>query len=252
MEDPWANAWGDSNANALPTQSTSAQTPSISSSTWSAPSVSAIHGDNEDDLSTHSWTVDPVWDSSTGNKSSLWGSGAPVESWNSINSTYGGISFRKSTEEALESSLITPVETPSGTPEHDSPISQHTTLPPIDPPPEIPSPSPPPFRAPTPPPLPPNEVKDDADGFGTFESGDDEVEQDDQWTTGPAYVLPSAELNAWGDTTSSTSPEPKPTSDPKASSKALDDAWARAIEAREKQDRHVVSTFSLITRNSSY
>ena len=215
MDDPWANAWGE------PSKS--------SSSNWSAPSVSTIHGDNEDDISTRSWSVEPTthWDEANLTEASLWRN-EPSLSWQPAHSTFDTIplstvpaqlpQFPTSTtseepEKSLSSSDISP---PS------SPISETQT-------PSL-SPSPKPLhlsRSATP------------DAFGTFKGADDfEEPTDESWK--PTLSLPSADADtwspSWGESNESHSVEPPGTAE------ALDIAWETAKQQKARQDRHVVRT----------
>ena len=225
MDDPWANAWGD------PSKS--------STSNWSAPSVSTIHGDQEDDISTRSWSVEPTthWDEANLTETSLWRN-EPSSTWQPAHSTFDTIplstvpvqlpQFPTSISEEPEKSLSSSDNSPPS-----SPVSETTSL--------SPSPSPKPLhlsRTATP------------DAFGTFKGADefekranefeeptDEFEEptDESWK--PTLSLPSADTDTWSPSWGeSTSVEPPGTAE------ALDIAWETAKEQKARQDRHVVRT----------
>jgi hypothetical protein len=214
MDDPWANAWGE------PSKS--------SSSSWSAPSVSTIHGDHEDDISTRSWTVEPTthWDEASLTEASLWRN-EPSSTWQPAHSTFDTIAlstvpvqlpqFPTSTSEEQEKSLSSSDNSPPS-----SPISETQT-------PSL-SPSPKPLhlsRPATP------------DAFGTFKGADEfEEPTDESWK--PTLSLPSADADtwspSWGDSNESNSLEPPGTAE------ALDIAWETAKQQKARQDRHVVRT----------
>ena len=208
MDDPWANAWGEPSKD--------------SSSNWSAPSVSTIHGDNEDDISTRSWTVEPTthWDETSLTEASLWRN-EPSSSWQPANSTFDSIPLSTvpaqipqfPTSEEPEKSLSSSDSPPS------SPISETQT-------PSL-SPSPQPLhlsRPATP------------DAFGTFKGADEfEESADESWK--PTLSLPSADADTWSPSWGESN-----TVEPPGTAEALDIAWETAKQQKAKQDRHVVRT----------
>ena len=216
MDDPWANAWGE------PSKS--------SSSNWSAPSVSTIHGDHEDDISTRSWSVEPTthWDEANLTEASLWRN-EPSSTWQPAHSTFDTIplstvpaqlpQFPTSRSEEPEKSL-----TSSNNSHPSSPISENQT------PSLSPSLSPKPRRLSRP---------ATPDAFGTFKGADEfEESTDESWK--PTLSLPSADADtwspSWGESNESNSIEPPGTAE------ALDIAWETAKEQKARQDRHVVRT----------
>jgi hypothetical protein len=210
MDDPWANAWGE------PSKS--------SSSNWSAPSVSTIHGDNEDDISTRSWTVEPTthWDDASLTEASLWRN-EPSSTWQPAHSTFDTIplstvpaqipQFPTSSSEEPEKSLSSSDSPPS------SPISETQT-------PSL-SPSPKPLQLSRP---------ATPDAFGTFKGADEfEEPTDESWK--PTLSLPSADADTWSPSWGESN-----TVEPPGTAEALDIAWETAKEQKAKQDRHVVRT----------
>ena len=218
MDDPWANAWGD------PSKS--------SSSNWSAPSVSTIHGDQEDDISTRTWSVEPTthWDEANLTEASLWRN-EPSSTWQPAHSTFDTIplntvpallpQFPTSTSEELEKSLSSSDNSPPS-----SPISETPSL--------SPSLSPKPLhlsRTATP------------DAFGTFKGADEfeepanefEEPTDESWK--PTLSLPSADTDTWSPSWGESNPV-----EPPGTAEALDIAWETAKEQKARQDRHVVRT----------
>ena len=236
MEDPWANAWGEPSKSSTPDSSVLVS----GSSTWSAPSVSAIHGDNEDDLSASSWSAQPTshWNDAEPIETSIWNTDAP-STWAPTSSTFDRLS--------LSSGFPSEPEAPSSTsPSEDagvipSPISHSVSLEPER---HLQSTSSDVKPSETPPrtPLPPTLVlDDDIDAFGTFETGE-EAEDSGEWTPPRSnFNLPSAEVAAlaprWDYPGSAATDATHDTM------KELDEAWDKAREAKEKQDRYVVSRF---------
>ncbi len=237
MEDPWANAWGDPSKSTLPSGSTSS---------WSAPSVSAIQGDHEDDLSAPEWSIKPTsgWGDPDIAETSLWGSDASA-GWNPAPSTFDRISL--ASKDSTSEISATFVEPASQIPEQ-SAVSPSSPSPCIDEDePPLPTVSPP--RTPSPtfvstpdsPIVPPLSLPsvDDADGFGTFETA---VEEAEGWSTPskPGFSLPSADALAWG-----TEPWEAPNSAAHTSEvqDEEEDEWEAARQQKEKQDRHVVRIF---------
>lgn len=241
MEDPWANAWGESSKSDLPANT------NISSS-WSAPSVSVIQGDHEDDISTPEWSIKPStgWGDPDIAETSLWGSDASA-GWNPAPSTFDRISLAsKDSTSEISATIVEPAsqileesalstELPSfpddgGIDEQQSPTPAAVS-PQLTASPELASTS----HSLTVPPLslPP---LDDVDGFGTFETA---IEDAEEWGTPPkpSFSLPSADALAWGT---------EPWQAPKSASQTLDnreeevDEWETARQQKEKQDQHVV------------
>ena len=214
MDDPWANAWGEPSK--------------ASSSNWSAPSVSTIHGDHEDDISTRSWSVEPMthWDEASLAEASLWRN-EPSSSWQPTDSTLDTIplstvpaqlpQFPTSSSEETEKSSSS-----DNSPPPSSPISETPSLSPSL------SPKPPHIsRTATP------------DAFGTFKGADEfEEPTDESWK--PTLSLPSADVDtwspSWGESNELNSVNPPGTAE------ALEIAWETAKQQKERQDRHVVRT----------
>lgn len=238
MDDPWANAWGEPKSS-LPDAALS--------SGWSAPSVSVLHGDNEDDLSTPSWSTKPTtqWNDQDVSASALWNHDTSTSAWNPPPSTFDRISLHTDSMQN-ESSFQIPVSpgfrefnarSPTPPPIIDSP-------PPASPPliktPDSPSPT-----------LPQNSpivpsisipAAEDLDGFGTFETAPDTAESAGWSPSKPTLSLPSADVAAWGATWE------EPFSETTDDSHEVDDAWEVARQQKVKQDQHVVSTCSFSLR----
>jgi len=217
MEDPWANAWGD--------QSRSSDTTVSSTPAWTAPAVSTTQDDDEDDISVPSWSNGPAtsWGDAGVIKSSAWEPSAST--WDTPSSPSIGAPSTETEEEETDDTPSQAVD--GGEAEAGStavePVEHTPTIPPVLPDPVVIPRTSTPF------------VGDDADGFGTFETGD-EVEEDDPWAAEVKYDLPSAGADAWADSWKS------PTDDVEADEPKddLDDAWKAAREQKERQDRHVV------------
>ena len=216
MDDPWANAWGEPSK--------------ASSSNWSAPSISTIHGDHEDDISTRSWSVEPTthWGDTNLTEASLWRNEPSSSSWQPAHSTFDTIplstvptqlpQFPTSTSDETEKSSSSDKDNSPPS----SPISETPSL--------SPSPSPKALhisRTTTP------------DAFGTFKGADEyEESTDESWK--PSLSLPSADADtwtpSWGESNESNFVNPPGTAE------ALDIAWETAKEQKARQDRHVVRT----------
>ena len=240
MEDPWANAWGDPSKSTLPVIT------SGSTSSWSAPSVSVIQGDHEDDLSAPEWSIKPTsgWGDPDIAETSLWGSDASA-GWNPAPSTFDRISLAsKDSTSEISATFVEPApqipeqsavshSSPSSSIDEDEPPLP-TVSPPRTPPPTF-------VSTPDSPKVPPLSLPsvDDADGFGTFETA---VEEAEGWSTPskPGFSLPSADALAWG-----TEPWEAPNSAAHTSEvqDEEEDEWEAARQQKEKQDRHVVRTF---------
>lgn len=227
MEDPWANAWGE------PSKPTFSQSSSLD---WSAPSVSTIHDDHEDDISTRSWSIEPKthWDESNVPQASLW-SNDLSSTWQPVHSTFDTIplstisdplpQFPTSISEEAEHSITS-----------SSSLSQDDT-----PPPRSPISDPPPLSL-----SPPAKSLDlsrpaTPDAFGTFKSADEfEEPLHESWSPArPTFSSPSADADAWtswGETNESNLVEEPEIAD------ELDNAWEAAKQQKERQDRHVVRT----------
>ncbi|KAF8159615.1 hypothetical protein B0H34DRAFT_796844 [Crassisporium funariophilum] len=233
MDDPWANAWGEPSKSA-------AHDPSLaSSSTWSAPSVSVIHGDHEDDISIPSWSVEPPtqWNEPNVAEASLWGNDSQSKlDWDTGQSSFGAILSKVSVPELRTSSPTLSSEDP----QNSVPSSPTSSLKDEDPPPRSPS-----LRPQSPPPLTlsfsPSPLSLSAPGspdpFGTFETaGDVQDSEAGSWSIAePNYALPSADANAWG--SSWQGPDSSSTVEEKTDD--TDDAWETARQEKERQDRHV-------------
>jgi len=236
MDDPWANAWREPKSN-LPDAALS--------SDWSAPSVSVLHGDHEDDLSTPSWSIKPTtqWNEPDVSGASLWNHDPSTSAWNPPPSTFDRISLHADSVQ-LESPFQ--IATSPGFREFNaqSPTPPPTSVsPPAATPPRIKLPdSPSPV-------LPHNSTivpsisipaAEDIDGFGTFETAPDTAEAVGWSPSKPPLSLPSADATAWGSTWQD------PFSGTADESDEADDAWEVAREQKAKQDQHVVSISFLL------
>lgn len=224
MEDPWANAWGEPSK---PTLSES------SSSNWSAPSVSTIHGDHEDDISTPSWSVEPTthWDEPSVTETSLWSNEVP-STWQPVRSTFDTIPlstgsvplplFPTSTSEQPENAMASSSSSPSD-----------RNSPPGSPIPETSPPKPTPLQLSRP---------ATPDAFGTFKSADEfEETAHESWSPAkPTFSLPSADADAWGPSWDESN-QSNSTKEPRTADE-LNNAWETAKQRKENQDRHVVRT----------
>ena len=234
MDDPWANAWGEPKSS-LPDAALS--------SGWSAPSASVLHGDNEVDLSTPSWSTKPTtqWNDPGVSEASLWNHDTSTSAWNPPPSTFDKISLHADSIQH-ESSFQIPIspgfrEFNSGSP---SPPPIIVGPPPASPP-RIKTPDSPSLALPKNSTIvPPISIPaaEDIDGFGTFETAPDTAEFVGWSASKPALSLPSADVAAWGATWEESFSE---------ASHEIDDAWEVARQQKVKQDQHVVSTcfFSL-------
>ena len=244
MDDPWANAWGEPK---------SSLTDAALSPDWSAPSVSVLHGDNEDDLSTPSWSTNPTtqWTEQdvSGSRASLWNHDTSNSAWNPPPSTFDRISLHTDSNVQDESSFQIPISpgfrefnARSPTP---PPIS---VSPPATTPPRIKTPdSPSPVIQKNSTIVPSISIPaaEDIDGFGTFETAPDTAESVGWSPSKPSLSLPSADVAAWG----ATWEEPfSGTTDDNDDNDEVDDAWEVARQQKAKQDQHVVSTCSCSLR----
>lgn len=93
MDDPWANAWGETSRPALSESS---------ASSWTAPSVSVIQGDHEDDLSMPSWSSGPNagWTEPDLPETSLWGADTVAGGWNPAPSSFDRMSLASKESDA--------------------------------------------------------------------------------------------------------------------------------------------------------
>jgi hypothetical protein len=243
MEDPWANAWGDSPK----------PVPPEPSPLWAAPSVSVLHADNEDDLSAPSWpsswsaedlSADRIW--STEETSSTWN---PTSTSNEI-SLAGGYtrqeSSRTETQEAgghsssslplheeeetwaLSNSRLQEISTPHSIPSEPLEISHvgpgsedeedgktlQSSPSPISPPKPIPA-------------------SEDVDGFGSFETGEDNLDKGSWTPTNSVTVLPPISSTDSANWNSAWQVESE------HGSHEQEDAWEAARMQKEKRDRHV-------------
>jgi len=244
MEDPWANAWGDSPKHVLPEPS----------SLWAAPSVSVLHADNEDDLSTPSWPSGSGWSAEDLSADHIWSTAEISSTWNPSstsdeNSLAGGYTQQESPRTETQgagghSSSSLPLheeeETQTLSKSHQE-ISNHHSIP--SEPLEIPHIGPgsedeehdkTPQSSPSPisPPKPiPASLSEDVDGFGSFETGEDNLDTG-SWTPTNSVLPPvsstdSANWNsAWQVEFEHGSHE-------------QEDAWEAARRQKEKRDRHV-------------
>ncbi|KDR80575.1 hypothetical protein GALMADRAFT_135713 [Galerina marginata CBS 339.88] len=234
MEDPWANAWGETSKSTLPEPSPL----SAGSSTWAAPSVSAIHGDNEDDLSASSWSAQPTthWHEPDISETSLWNNDvSSASAWNPTPSTFDRISLSKDSASESETHFSTPLseDIQHSLPSSPSPSFTRDKDPP-SPSPHVKLPETPP-HSPVPPSLSPE--SEDVDAFGTFETANEVTESADWSPSKPTFSLPSVDAVAWG--ASWDEPDSAATDKTNDTSIELDDAWERARQEKEKQDRHV-------------
>lgn len=215
MDDPWANAWGEPSK--------------ASSSNWSAPSVSTIHGDHEDDISTRSWSVEPAthWGDASLTEASLWRN-EPSSTWQPAHSTFDSIPLS-----TVPAQLPQFPPSTSDEPEKSSSSSDNNS-PPSSPISETPSLSPS---------LSPKHLHISRtatpDGFGTFKGADEFEEQtDESWK--PTLSLPSADTDTWSPSWGESNEENSV--NPPGTAEALDIAWETAKEQKARQDRHVVRT----------
>ncbi len=246
MENPWANAWADSAKSSLPEPSP----------TWAAPSVSALHADHEDDLSTPSWPKEPVseWGPTDLAADVIWTTTDTASLWNPLPSSFDKIALGKDSDtnpptplsmdkEEVRSSSLQPVPSPEAGPTRFEveplstspvPASRISIPPPIET--EVgwtttksrtssPVPTPPNIS------IPPSE---DPDGFGSFETGEDALNEDSWTPTKLTYPsVPSAEVSAWD------SAWQQPASANSGPTDEHEDAWELARREKEVQDRHV-------------
>ncbi|KAF8909336.1 hypothetical protein CPB84DRAFT_1843132 [Gymnopilus junonius] len=232
MEDPWANAWGE------PSKSTVSDSSILvsGSSTWAAPSVSAIHGDHEDDLSTSSWSVPatPHWSDTDAVETSIWTNDVS-SAWAPASSTFDRISLGNDFPSESETQFST--SPPENAHDSPSPIIHSISFEREDDPTPALSSIKQPDTAPRTP-LPPTLVLDDEiEAFGTFETGE-VVERSEEWIPPRSnFNLPSAEVAAlaprWDYPASAATDATHDTI------KDLDDAWERARQEKENQDRYV-------------
>lgn len=243
MENPWANAWRDSSKSVLPQPSP----------LWASPSVSVLHGDREDDLSTPSWpkdseatsawVVDPsadhIWNAtesawkphpSTLDEISLAGRHTPP-----IHQTYEADSSASLSLDGehlwalpkLQSQEAQPPLLPS-IPASISETLETTNVAPESEDEESCSPS----RSPvsqnsSPPKSHPGPLSDDIDGFGSFETGQGEQEETYSGSAFPSMSLTSGHWDSeWQMETEDRNNE-------------QEDDWEAARKQKEKQDRHV-------------
>lgn len=236
MEDPWANAWGEPSKTTtdIPDSAILAS----GNSTWAAPSVSVIHGDNEDDLSTSSWSVQATshWNDEAV-ETSIWTNDVP-SSWVPASSTFDRISLSNASDFPSESEADFPTSPPENVEDSPSPINHLVSLEREDD--HLPaSSSVKPSDTPPRTPLPPTLVLDeDIDAFGTFETGTD-ADQSGQWTPPRSnFNIPSAEVAAFAPRWDY--PASAATDATHDTIKELDEAWDRARQEKENQDRYVV------------
>jgi hypothetical protein len=255
MEDPWANAWGDSSKSVLP----------VPSPLWAAPSVSVLHGDHEDDLSTPSWPKDSAsaYDTTDLAPEHIWSTtDLPSSTWNPPPSTFDEISLAgecepqqdplAETQEAQsypheeegawaipgpQLQKVLPTFSPSFS-ETVSILPEATNVPNNAPGTEgkgqeswSSSQSP---TSPTPP-LPKSTsapLSEDVDGFGSFETGQDNQEKE-SWTPTNSVFPPISSANSKWDSAWKVEPE--------EGKSEQEDAWEAARRLKEIQDRHVAS-----------
>ena len=212
MEDPWTNAWGDSSKPILPEPS-----PLLV-----APSVSALHAENEDDLSTP-WRKSSVtgWGTTTDlSADHIWGM-TEISSTTNPPSTFDDISLAGyATQESFRT------ETQEGGSHPGTPLSLQQLQ-------EVQSPS---LAKSFPEPeliLPKTlETNVDVDGFGTFETGHcNQIKG--SWTPIHSVFPPmSATDSASWDSAWQVELDNR--------DNAPDDAWEAARKQKERQERHVV------------
>ncbi|KIM44540.1 hypothetical protein M413DRAFT_25014 [Hebeloma cylindrosporum] len=230
-DDPWANAWGEPKSS-LPDAALSPG--------WSAPSVSVLHGDNEDDLSTPSWPIKPTsqWNEPDVSGASLWNQDTSTLAWNPPPSTFDRISLPADPVQH-ESSFQIPLSPGFREFNAQSPTSPPTSIDPAITPPRTKAPdSPSPELSQTSTTVPFISIPsaEDIDGFGTFETAPDTAESVGWSPSRSALSLPSADGTAWGTTWeeeqfSGTTRE--------SESEEVDDAWEIARQQKAKQDQHV-------------
>lgn len=245
MENPWANAWADSAKSPLPEPSP----------TWAAPSVSALHADHEDDLSTPSWPKEPVpdWGPTGPAADVIWTTTDTGSVWNPLPSSFDKIVLGKNSdtdsrkslsmdlkdEEEVRSSLQ-PAASPEAPPARleVEPLTVTSSRISISPPVETEvgwtaTRS----RTPSPVPIPPNISipSEDSDVFGSFETGEDALDKDSWTPTKPKFPsVPSADVSTWD------SAWQQPSSADCGPTDEREDAWELARREKEVQDRHVV------------
>ncbi|KAF9563948.1 hypothetical protein CPC08DRAFT_816295 [Agrocybe pediades] len=249
MDDPWANAWGDSSKSTL-SDSAAIQ---LNNASWTSPSISAIHGDNEDDLSAApSWSARPtsLWESTDVSANDLWTSDTS-SAWNPTPSTFDKISL-SSRESVNESETPFPESVSTIKDGEDTPSSSTASLPDDDKqPPHTESyvaqsidsrlsPSNSPARSPglPPPPL-ALDPSDDFDAFGSFETATESIDTAGWSPSKPVFSLPSADATAWGGAWEDPGSSVEETASAKPITEDLDDAWERARQEKAKQDLYV-------------
>jgi hypothetical protein len=247
MEDPWANAWGGSSKSILPEPSPH----------WSAPSVSVLHGDNEDDLSTPSWPKDvSAWGAADLPADHIWSTAEASSTWNPRQSTFEDISLAEECKPQNSSQTeIREAETyPSSSlsfHEEEAWALSKTQLQEVQPPPLHPSfpetvsipldatnvgrgsevsqssssPTSPLAKSASAP------MSEDVDGFGSFETGVDSQDKE-SWTPTDSTFPPMSSDDApnW-DSAWQVESEDR--------TSEQEDAWEAARRQKEKQDRHV-------------
>lgn len=264
MEDPWANAWGESSKSILPDPSP----------TWASPSLSVLHGDHEDDLSTPSWPKGHTsdWGATDIAADAIWASTSTT--WKPEPSPFDKVSLGEESyvdfletlspssrdiEEYYTSKPSPPIEQAASHPQFQAaPVHPVSQAPPIPTPLSISlsevshtkqsthSWTPTEARAvPLTPPSVPTTIAppplEDNDGFGSFETGKDTQDADRWSSTKPAFPEISSDSMAW----SSAWQEPDPTD--KASPDRPEDEWVAARREKERQDCRVVSYFHYST-----
>lgn len=245
MENPWANAWADSAKSSLPEPSP----------TWAAPSVSTLHADHEDDLSTPSWPKEPVpdWSPTDPAADVMWTVTDTASVWNPLPSGFDKIALGKRSDTDSPKSLSVDLKDeevrsslqPAASPEAPARLEvEPLTTSPVNPPAvekevgwtanksrtSLLVPIPPNIS------IPPSE---DPDVFGSFETGEDAPDKDSWTPAKPTFPsVPSADVSTWDSAWQQpSSADCGPTDE--------QDAWELARREKEVQDRHVA-------RNSSF
>jgi hypothetical protein len=246
MEDPWANAWGDS----------SKPVPPETSPLWAAPSVSVLHADNEDDLSIPAWPKGSVsgWSAEDLPADHIWSTTQISSTWDPSTSTFdeislaGGHTAQTETQDArsLSSSLSLHEEEAWAHPKTQLQELQSQTVPPEP----IPSETLETVNVSTTvKPGTEDEVgcrpspqilllqkstsalsSEDVDGFGSFETGEEKQDKESWTPTNSVFPLSSTDTGNWDSAWQVESED---------GNKGREDAWEAARRQKEERDRHV-------------
>ena len=227
MDDPWANAWGE------PEKPVIGQVvPSEVS--WAAPTTRIIpHDDQEADIS---WPTgaDFRWSDNSTTDGSLWNSEPTLTTaWEPPHSPYEDISLGKLPTPDLEATGSTTPRSTRSSPipnVHDldaAELSENKSY--TEPPTPISRPLTPRSISPAP---------DSPDAFGTFEAAPESGEE--SWSASrPTLAIPSADGDPWGAAWEKADSSVLTPADEQT------DEWEVARKIKERQDRHLVSTYPL-------